>query len=59
MIEEEILKGLNEKQLEAVTHFTGPMVIIAGAGSGKTRALTHRVVFLIQNVGLHHGIFWL
>ncbi|MBU1446414.1 UvrD-helicase domain-containing protein, partial [Patescibacteria group bacterium] len=52
MIEEEILKDLNEKQLEAVTHFTGPIVIIAGAGSGKTRALTHRVAYLI----MHHKI---
>lgn len=52
MIEADILKGLNKKQLEAVTHFTGPMVIIAGAGSGKTRALTHRVAYLIQKHGI-------
>lgn len=44
---DEILKNLNDKQKEAVTHFTGPLIIIAGAGSGKTRALTQRVAYLI------------
>ncbi len=45
---DKILKNLNDKQKEAVTHFTGPLIIIAGAGSGKTRALTHRVAYLIE-----------
>jgi len=45
---DEILKKLNEKQKEAASHFTGPLIIIAGAGSGKTRALTHRVAYLIK-----------
>lgn len=45
---DEITQKLNEKQKEAVTHFTGPLIIIAGAGSGKTRALTHRVAYLIK-----------
>lgn len=49
---ETILKNLNDKQKEAVTHELGPLIIIAGAGSGKTRALTHRVAYLIKKHGI-------
>src|SRR3989338_4075064 len=43
-----ILSGLNEKQIEAVTTIDGQLLIIAGAGSGKTRVLCHRVAHLIE-----------
>ena len=48
----DILEGLNENQKEAVTTVDGPLLIIAGAGSGKTKTLTHRVAFLIKKAGV-------
>lgn len=44
----DILAGLNEKQKEAVLHTEGPLLIVAGAGAGKTKTLTHRILYLIE-----------
>ncbi len=44
----DVFKGMNDHQREAIAHLNGPLLVVAGAGSGKTRVITHRIAHIIQ-----------
>ncbi|WP_297889213.1 UvrD-helicase domain-containing protein [Sulfurihydrogenibium sp.] len=52
MLNDPILESLNERQKEAVLHFDSPLLVLAGAGSGKTKVITHKIMYLVKNFNI-------
>lgn len=54
----DVFENLNEQQVKAVSQIDGPMLVLAGAGSGKTTVLVRRIIYMIEQ-GILLVIFWL